>query len=136
MAGTSELLITLGPKRQIRAQAGVHSILTDQPVSNGGEDTAPSPFQLFLASVGTCAGIFIQGFCAKREIPYEDIRIVQKAVTDDTGTLRSVDLEVQLPPDFPEKYREAVLKVADQCSVKRAIAAQPEFTLRATPREG
>lgn len=131
MAGPNELVISLGPNRQVSAQVGAHTVRTDQPLANGGEDTAPSPFQLFLASVGTCAGIFIQGFCAKRGIPYDQIRIVQTSRSDETGTLRSVDLEVRLPPDFPEKYREAVLKVADQCSVKRAIAAQPEFHLRA-----
>lgn len=131
MAGSSEITVTLGPRRQITAHLERFDVKTDQPVSNGGEGVAPSPFQLFLASMGTCAGIFIQGFCAKREIPYDDIRVVQRVEYDEAGTMRAVELEVQLPPTFPEKYKDAVLKVVDGCSVKKAILAQPEFRVRA-----
>ena len=75
MAGTSEILVTLPGGRRVDAQVGKHLVRTDQPVGNGGEDTATSPFELFLAAIGTCAGIFVQGFCAKRGLPTDGIRI-------------------------------------------------------------
>lgn len=131
MASTSEILVTLPGGRRVDAHLGPHLIRTDQPVANGGEDTAPSPFQLFLAAVGTCAGIFVQGFCAKRGIPTEGIRIVERPHVDAEGTLVGVDLDIEVPPSFPEKYREALVRVADQCSVKRAIEARPRFEVRA-----
>jgi ribosomal protein S12 methylthiotransferase accessory factor len=128
MAGASEIVVTLPGGRRVDAQVGPHVVRTDQPRSNGGEDTAPSPFQLFLASLGTCAGIFVQGFCASRQLSSEGIRIVERAETDpETGVLRAVSLRIEVPPSFPEKYRAALVRVADQCSVKRAIQAQPEF---------
>ena len=127
MSHTTELLVTLPGGRRVDVQVDGHTVHTDQPVSLGGEDSAPSPFQLFLASLGACAGVFVQGFCARRGIPTEGIRIQQRAEYDAEGTLRGVDLEIQLPADFPEKYRGAVLKVAEQCSVKKAIQAQPAF---------
>jgi putative redox protein len=131
MAGTSEIIVTLPGGRRVDAALGGHVVRTDQPVDNGGEDTAPSPFQLFLAAIGTCAGIFVQGFCAKRGLPTEGIRIVQRPRVDpETGVLASVDLEIQVPPSFPEKYHEALVRVADQCSVKKAIQAQPVFQVR------
>ncbi len=130
MAGNSEIFVTLPGGRRVDALIGNHVVRTDQPHGNGGEDTAPSPFSLFLASIGTCAGIFVQGFCAKRGISTEGIRIIERPHVDESGTLVSVELEIQVPPGFPEKYHEALVRVADQCSVKRAILAQPSFEVR------
>jgi ribosomal protein S12 methylthiotransferase accessory factor len=131
MKEPTEIIVTLPGGRRVDARVGAHVVHTDQPVANGGADTAPSPFQLFLASLGTCAGIFVQGFCAARKLPTDGIRIVERASFAEDGTLAAVDLELELPPGFPEKYRDAVAKVAEQCSVKRAIAAQPKFTVHA-----
>ena len=132
MASTPEdIVVTLPGGRRVDARVGAHVVHTDQPVHNGGEDAAPSPFQLFLASLATCAGIFVQGFCAKRGIPSEHIRLVQRAEYGEGGVLRAVELEVHLPADFPEKYRGAVLAAVEGCSVKKAIAAGPELRARA-----
>lgn len=133
MSGAHELEISMPGGRRVEARVGRHVIHTDQPLDNGGSDTAASPFELFLASIGTCAGIFVQGFCAKRGIPFDEIRIVERADLDAHGVLQSVDLELQLPSTFPDRYREAIIQVVDQCSVKRAIAAQPQFSVRTAP---
>ena len=136
MAGTSEIVVTLPGARRVDAQVGHHVVRTDQPLENGGEDTAPSPYQLFLAALGTCAGIFVQGFCAKRGLSTEGIRVVERAIQDpETGTLGRVELDIEVPPDFPEKYRDALVRVVDQCSVKRAIQAQPVFETRTVARQ-
>jgi len=142
MEQASEIVVRLTGGRRVEAQIGKHRVLTDQPRNNGGEDTAPSPFQLFLASLGTCAGIFVQGFCAKRGIPYEDIRVIERPIYGANGALESVELELQLPPDFPTHYHEALLRVIDQCSVKRVLQSPPTFksqvshdSLRTSPTE-
>ncbi len=127
----SEMIVTMPGGKRIDAQIGKHVIRTDQPVSNGGEDTAPSPFQLFLAAIGTCAGIYVAGFCQKRQLSTEGIRIRQRNHFDDaTGVLARVELDIEVPASFPEKYREALVRVADQCAVKKAIQAQPVFEVR------
>ena len=130
MAGANEILVTLPGGRRVDAQLGAHVVRTDQPRDHGGEDGAPSPFQLFLASIGTCAGIFVQGFCQKRGLPFERIRILERPSYAADGTLTGVDLDIQVPPDFPEKYHQALVRVADQCSVKKAIQVQPRFAVR------
>ena len=132
MSATTQIIITLPHQRRVDAQVGAHVVHTDQPLDNGGEDVAPSPFELFLASLGTCAGIFVQGFCAKRGLSTEGIRLVERPTYGPDGTLRAVDLELQLPSTFPEKYKEAVVRVTQECSVKKAISAQPQFTVHAT----
>ena len=128
MSASKEVIVTLPGKRRVDAQVGRHVIHTDQPVTNGGEDSAASPFDTFLAAMGACAGIFIQGFCAKRDIPYADIKVVLRPHDDAQGDLEAVDFEIQVPPSFPEKYRDALVNVVDKCSVKRAIQRQPTFT--------
>jgi ribosomal protein S12 methylthiotransferase accessory factor len=127
MGSAREIQIVLAGDRRVDARMGEYLVHTDQPKDKGGGGSAPSPFDLFLASLGTCAGIFVQGFCAQREIPFEQIRITEQVEFDDAGVLARVDIKLELPPEFPEKYRAALLKVVEQCSVKKAIAAQPKF---------
>jgi len=126
------MIVTLPGGKRVDTQIGGHVIRTDQPVASGGEDSAPAPFDLFLASIGTCAGIYVAGFCHKRELPTEGIRIAQRNHFDpETGLLTRVELDVVVPHGFPEKYLEALVRVADQCKVKKAIAAQPVFEVKA-----
>jgi ribosomal protein S12 methylthiotransferase accessory factor len=134
MAGETEIVVTLAGGKRVDAQVGGHLVRTDQPVQGGGEDSAPTPFALFLASMGTCAGIFVAGFCQKRGLPTEGIRIVERIHHGEDGALSGVDLDIEVPASFPEKYRDALVRVADQCSVKRAIQAQPRFEVRTVVR--
>jgi putative redox protein len=128
---SSEMVVTLPGGKRVDAQIGRHVIRTDQPLEAGGEDGAPPPFHLFLASIGTCAGIYVAGFCQKRGLPTEGIRLVQRNTFEpETGALTRVEIDVVVPPSFPERYRDALVRVADQCAVKKAIQAQPAFDVR------
>jgi ribosomal protein S12 methylthiotransferase accessory factor len=127
MESGKEIVVRLTGGRRVEAELDGHRVLTDQARSNGGEDTAPSPFQVFLASLGACAGIFVQGFCARRGIPFEDIKLIERPTYGTNGALESVEFELQLPPDFPRNYEEAVLRVIDQCSVRRTLQSPPMF---------
>ena len=132
MATVSEMIVTLPGGKRVDMQIGDHLIRTDQPVAGGGEDSAPAPFDLFLASIGTCAGIYVAGFCHKRDLPTEGIRLAQRNHFDpETGVLVRVELDVVVPPGFPAKYLDALVRVADQCKVKKAIQAQPVFEVKA-----
>ena len=130
MAGDTEIVVTFPGGKRVDAQVGGHVVRTDQPLQGGGTDSHPTPFALFAASMGTCAGIFVVGFCQKRALPTDGIRIVERLRYAEDGALAGVDLDIEVPATFPEKYREALVRVADQCSVKRAIQAQPTFQVR------
>jgi putative redox protein len=109
------------------------TIETDQPVTAGGGDSAPSPFDLFMASIGTCAGIFALGFMQQRGIPTDDAGVmVAPRVSPETGLIGAIDIELRLPPEFPEKYRGAIVHAVNQCTVKRHLAAPPEFAVTTT----
>lgn len=133
MAGASEIVVTFPGGKRVDASVGGHVVHTDQPVEGGGQDSHPTPFALFAASLGTCAGIFVVGFCQKRGLPTDGIRIVERLRFAEDGALAGVDLDIEVPASFPEKYRDALVRVADQCSVKRAIQAQPAFQVRTVP---
>lgn len=111
-------------------------LLTDQPTEAGGNGSAPSPFACFLGSIGTCAGYYVLEFCTARKIPTAGISLRQEAVfaADPQGKRRlaAVNLSISLPPDFPEKYRGAVVKAAELCAVKKAIALPPDFNIAVT----
>ena len=107
-----------------------HKIRTDQPLDNGGTNVAPSPFDLYLAAIGTCAGIYVKSFCDKRNIPTDGIRIFQNIVFDETTDLPvNITIYIKLPPDFPEKYRESVISAAGLCKVKKSVANPPVFEI-------
>ncbi|MBL0224443.1 MAG: OsmC family protein [Geobacteraceae bacterium] len=111
------------------------SMVTDQSIEAGGEGSAPSPFMVFLGAIATCAGVYVENFCSHRSIPTTGISLTQQAefTIDDNGkrTLAKVSLQVHLPAEFPEKYRTAVLKAAELCAVKKAIANPPAFEITA-----
>ncbi len=114
--------------KKVNAYYKGHIIRTDQSVHEGGEDSSPAPFDLFLASIGTCAGIYVKSFCDRREIPTDGIRIIQSAEYDkQSGLPVNISLDVQLPEGFPEKYKAAVINAADLCKVKKTLAAPPAF---------
>ena len=116
----------------VAAQVGEFKLLTDQPVASGGANSAPSPYALFLASIGTCAGFFALRFCQQREISTEGLGLSLDIERDaESRELRKVKIAIQLPPGFPEKYRKAIIKATDQCAVKQAIIASPEFEVTA-----
>ena len=122
--------ITFDGGKVITAHLNGHLIRTDQPIDNGGNNSAPAPFDLFLASLGTCAGIYVKSFCDRRGLPTEGISIIQSWDMDEEKKVPSVlKLEIRLPSSFPEKYREAVINAADLCLVKKTIAYQPKFEI-------
>lgn len=125
--------ITFDGGKVVTAHSGDHIIRTDQPLDNGGGNTAPAPFELYLASIGTCAGIYVKSFCDNRKIPAENIRI-QEVIeySRETHLPTSIKLDIKLPPDFPEKYKDSLINVANLCLVKKSIASPPEFLVTAS----
>jgi ribosomal protein S12 methylthiotransferase accessory factor len=116
--------------RRVNASYDGFEIATDQSVKNGGEASAPEPFDLFLASIGTCAGWYVLAFCLNRSIPTDGIGLVQTWERDDRKRLTGVRLEIRVPPEFPEKYHAALVRAANQCTVKRTLEASPRFDTR------
>ena len=125
--------ITFDGGKVVTAHSHGHIIKTDQPVHSGGQNSAPSPFELFLASIGTCAGIYVKSFCDNRKIPTDNIKIIQNTEYDEeTGLPVNIKLDIKLPSDFPDKYKAALISVAELCKVKKTMANPPVFEVIAS----
>jgi putative redox protein len=105
------------------------TIETDQSLQGGGEGTVPEPFDLFFASMGTCAGIYVLSFCQHHDLSSEGITLFQTAERDpDSKMFMKLRIDIRVPESFPEKYRMALVRSAEQCTVKKHIAlGLPEF---------
>ena len=119
-----EMVIDFPGGARVDAHFGSFTVKTDQPPAA----TAPTPFATFLASIGTCAGIYVLGFCQQRGLPTDGIRIIQRMHTDrSSGMVSKIDLEIQVPPTFPQKYYEALVRSAELCAVKKHFEYPPQF---------
>jgi len=117
----------LGGKK-VNARFNGFLVETDQPVSDGGSGVAPTPFDLFLAALGTCAGVYVLGFCQQRRLNTAGLEIIQTMKADPHRHLiEEVQLEIILPDDFPEKYRPAIIQAAQLCTIKRHLENPPRF---------
>lgn len=125
-----EMVIDFPGGARVDAHFDGFTVSTDQPPAGGGEGTAPTPFAVFLASIGACAGIYVLGFCRQRNLPVEGIRIAQRVHRDPmTGMVGQIDLEIQVPPAFPEKYHESLVRSASMCTVKKHLEHPPSFNV-------
>jgi putative redox protein len=122
-----EMLIDFPGGSRVDAHIGPLTVYTDQPP----EASAPTPFATFLASIGTCAGIYVLGFCHQRGLNAEGIKILQRMHTNPmTGMVDKIDLEIQLPPSIPAKYHDAIIRSAELCAVKKHLENPPQFEIK------
>ena len=132
-----EMEITFPGGARVDASFNGLTIMTDQPAQGGGTGSAPTPFATFLASIGTCAGIYVLGFCRQRGLSTDGIKIAQRMQSNPaTGLVGKIALEIQLPPGFPDKYKAAVIKSAEQCAVKKHFEHPPAFEITTTAADG
>jgi ribosomal protein S12 methylthiotransferase accessory factor len=117
--------------KRVDAEYGGFTIRTDQPPQGGGEGTAPPPFDLFLASIATCAGIYVKGYCDSRAIATKGLGLEMRIEREpEKNRVARLVLEIRLPDGFPDKHREAVIRAADLCAVKKHILSPPAFEVR------
>ena len=124
-----ELTVSLNGGKCVSAQVGNHIIKTDQPTRHGGEDSAPAPFELFMASIGCCAGFFVQEYCASKGVSTEGISISLKTQKNEHGEISGFITCINIPNNLPNKYHSILKNVAKQCTVKKAIMNGPEFVI-------
>lgn len=122
---SSRVRVSFPGGKRVDATVGDQTIRTDQAVAHGGQGSAAEPFDLFLASLATCAGLYVLIFCQKRDIPTDQLSLVQDQVFED-GRLLGIRLSVVVPAEFPAKYLDAVRAAAASCRVKKTLSDPPD----------
>ncbi len=121
-----EMIIDFPGDSRVDAHFGKFTVATDQPPVA----SAPSPFEIFLASIGTCAGIYVVGFCRQRNLATDGIRIIERInYNQATHMVDSIDLDIQVPAGFPENYRDSLIRSAELCAVKKHLEKPPVFNV-------
>jgi putative redox protein len=128
----SNLIVSFPGGKRVDARFKGFTVHTDQSSQGGGEGSAPEPFDLFLASIATCAGVYVKGYCDARGIPTDGLALEMSVERDEARhRVARLALEIRLPEGFPEKHREAVIRAAELCAVKKHILEPPAFDIRA-----
>lgn len=125
-----EMKISFPGGARVDASFDQFTVATDQPPMGGGEGSAPTPFSVFLSSIGTCAGIYVLGFCRQRGLPTDGINIIERIHSNQSnGMVDTIDLEIQVPKSFPDKYYESLIRSANLCAVKKHLEHPPSFNV-------
>jgi len=110
-----------------------HAVVTDQPESDGGENTAMTPTELFIASLATCAGFYVVTFAGRHDVPMEGMTIgVSYTYADRPRRIGSVDIRVKLPQPVDDHLRTSIQRAAEQCLVHNSLRQPPEVTIVAS----
>jgi ribosomal protein S12 methylthiotransferase accessory factor len=127
--------ITFPGGARVEAEYKGFVIKTDQPIRFGGDGSAPTPFDHFLASIGTCAGFYVHRFLVQRNLRSDEVQLMLSTTKDpESGRVTRVDFQVELPEGFPRKYERAIVNAMNLCTVKQHIQDPPEFTTTLTCR--
>jgi putative redox protein len=125
---SSEMTVDFPGGKRVTAHYDGIDIATDQGIDSGGNGTAPEPFDLFLASLATCAGYYVLKFCEGRDISTDGITLHQSWERNEDKRLVRISIEIRVPPEFPERYHKALVRAAGTCSVKKILQDPPEIT--------
>jgi ribosomal protein S12 methylthiotransferase accessory factor len=128
-----EMTVSFPGGKKVSAHFEGNEVMTDQPLRDGGEGTAPSPFDLLLASLATCTGFYVSSFCDSRELPLDGVRVSMSWSRGEGRPLGDVDIRIETPPEFPSRYVKPLERAAGHCTVKRTLADPPEVRVRVTP---
>lgn len=129
-AGIKDITVNFPGGKRVDAHYDGRTVQTDQSVKNGGENSAPEPFDLFFVSMATCVGIYVLEFCTARDLDTEglDARLYSEFDPDEKR-YPNISIDITLPQGFPEKYRKAIWRTANLCTVKKHILTPPEFAI-------
>ena len=125
----ADVKVTFPGGKKVAAEVGEFTVMTDQSKSSGGDNSAPSPFALFLSSIATCTGMTILAFCQNKGIDTTDLKMELDTERNDDGDVTKIITKVTRPKDFPEKYMGAIEHITKTCKVKRNIENPPEFEI-------
>jgi len=122
-------------------EIGSHELYADEPVSFGGTESGPSPYDLLLAALGSCTSMTIGFYARKRSWPLERIIVslrhsrIHAADCEDCetkeGKIDRIDLEIQLTGSLTDEQRAKLIEVAGKCPVHQTLTSEINIKTRA-----
>ena len=126
-----EFKVIFPGNKKVDVEIGKFTIKTDQKKIYGGDDTAPEPFNIFLSTIGSCAGIYAVSFCDTRELSTEGMYLmVDISFKERQNFLKEIKLTLYVNKEFPEKYIKPIIKSMNHCAVKNQL--HPDIKINTT----
>ena len=114
--------------RKVNSDYKGFTIKTDQSKEDGGNGTAPTPSDLFFASLGACMGLYALDFCKKRKIDSDQLKLsVELQSHEKTHKVEKMFFNIDLGPEFPQKYTSALIRAMKLCYLKQHFEQPPQF---------
>jgi putative redox protein len=109
-----------------------HSVISDQPVSDGGFDEGMTPPELLLASVGSCAGYYAAQYLRKNKLATEGtrVRVTCEKVKDPLARMTNFVIEVDAPVELSDEQRKGVEEAVEHCLVHNTLLHTPKIALK------
>jgi putative redox protein len=129
----NEVNVKYAGGKSFRVQARQHAMIIDLPPEKGGQDLGMNPPEVFMASLGSCIGVYVAGYCRGAKLDTEglNIRLCWK-LSDDNTKISEINVCVSLPKANAGKRQKAILEVAHHCLIHNTILGNPVIHMSLT----
>jgi len=127
--------VTFPSPTRIQAHSKDLTVEVGPPLDRGGDADAYGPFDLLLCSLATCTGFQVADFLQQRGFDTAGAGVHMEAErSEETHLLETISIQISVPPDFPEKYNDAIVRAAGLCFIKQQLGQRPEITTSVVAR--
>ena len=120
--------------------AGSHRLHADEPVTSGGTDTGPSPYDLLLAALGACTSMTVGMYARRKAWPLEEVTIQLRhskihavdcaQCETKEGMLERIERDIHFAGPLDAEQRSKLLEIADKCPVHRTLTSEIDIKTR------
>ncbi len=124
--GNSIVTVELGQdKFRTKCTSGKHVFYVDEPGSLGGDDTAPTPYDLLLGSLGACKAITVKMYAQRKEWDLQSVRVdLEPSRPNGRGKPEHIDLSLTFTGDLDDTQRARLKEIANACPVQKTILGE------------
>ena len=137
------LVESASPEFLENVSVGRHRLQADEPLSAGGQDAAPSPYELLLAALGTCKSITARMYAKRKGWPLQGVQVKlshTKVHAEDcvdcertNSLIDQIEVEIKFQGELSAEQRQVLLAITEKCPVHRTLTSDLQIRTRVRP---